>query len=125
MIIRKYLTEMPYIRYGKAPEDIIDLELELKRNPWKFVRFMISIFNGKEVKDKYGNIIHLQTAREKEKFANEIRNNSQYIWYINKYLPKWLYKRMDRIIRSIIRKSRGVQKNEPEEFDMNNVIGEY
>lgn len=111
MIIKKYITELPHIRYGKDPEDIIDLELELKRNPWKFVRFMISIFNGKPVRDKYGNEIHLQTAREKEKFAKEIKANNQYMWYIQKYLPKWLYQRMDRIIRSIIRKSRGLNNS--------------
>ena len=100
---------MPHIRYGKDPEDIIDLGLELRKNPWKFVRFMISIFNGKPVRDKYGNVIHLQTASEKEKFAQEIKANNQYMWYIRKYLPNWLYVKMDRIIRSIIRKSRGLK----------------
>ena len=72
-MIKKIYKEMPHIDYGKGK--IIDLELENFKTSEEIINFIESILLGDEFKDRHGNIIKLDSRREKIKFLNNLVND--------------------------------------------------
>jgi hypothetical protein len=74
------LNEYPYIQYI----NVFDLELENKRDPQVIMQFLNDIFNGETKKDKYDNVILLQSDSEKRYFLTELLNDKMFNMFIKK-----------------------------------------
>jgi hypothetical protein len=90
------IFEMPYVSFelqGKRFD--FDLELEKHQKDWfGLVRLIHNILGSKSVKDKYDNVLRLQTREEKESFLEELRNNTMF----NSFLKRFYNKSFDELI---------------------------
>jgi hypothetical protein len=68
---KEYVDEMPHIKIGK--DQYFDLELEKGSSSYKKIVLALS---GKPVKDKHGNLLHLKTPEDREKFVDLVKANS-------------------------------------------------
>jgi len=84
------LLEMPHISFEKNGKHFdFDLELEKHQKDWYgLVRLMHNILGSNSVKDKYGNVLSLQTPEEKEAFVEELRNNPMFTTFIKRFYNK-------------------------------------
>ena len=91
LIPKKFtLTEMPYL-FANAP-DGFDMELEQYATFEQLSQKLKEILSGAEVKDKYGNVLQLNTPESKEIFINDLidTNSPNFIeWVLNKFGDKF------------------------------------
>ena len=90
------LLEMPHISFELDGNHYdFDFELENHQRDWYgLVRLMHNILGSKAVKDKYGNVLNLNTKEQKEKLVEELREN----FYFNAFLKKFYNKDFDELI---------------------------
>jgi hypothetical protein len=90
------LLEMPHISFevgGKLYD--FDFELEKYQRDWyALVRLMHNILGSNVVKDKYGNVLKLNTREQKERLVEELRGNP----YFNAFLKKFYNKSFDELL---------------------------
>ena len=78
--VNNLLNEYPYIQYI----NVFDLELENKQDPQVIMQFLNDIFDGETKKDKYCNVISLQSDSEKRYFLTELINDKMFKMFIKK-----------------------------------------
>jgi len=67
------LIEMPWLKvHGKD----FDLELENFTSNTDFIEFLSEIFSGKQVTDKFGNVLQLRGLSDKQNFIDSLYDNS-------------------------------------------------
>jgi hypothetical protein len=71
----KILSEMPYLKVGKN-KSLFDMELENFKKSKDLLNYIKDIFEGKIEKDKYGNVLQINSHDDAKALAADIKNNS-------------------------------------------------
>jgi len=100
------IEEMPYINFfnpdDKKFEDL-DFEFESK-NKNQIMDFIKNIFEGKTVKDKYGDIIKLHSWEAKMAFLESLKNSVMFKNAIKNIFNEYEQEMLNILINSIINK---------------------
>ena len=83
--MKQKITSMPWL---KSKEGQIDLELENVKTGEDLIFYIEGIFQGNPVKDKYGNIMKLNTRDEKITFIRELELDSIFNAFVRKLLSE-------------------------------------
>jgi len=83
------LQEEPWIQYIESGEQLIfDLEFErYVRKPNDFLLFLQYILQGERYQDKYGDVIHLKSKKQKENFLKALQYDITFKLIWKKYYP--------------------------------------
>jgi hypothetical protein len=81
------LFEVPYIDFDSGSKTF-DLQMEELKTGKQVIDFIINIFHGKSVTDKYGNTITLKNHNEKLEFFNNMYKDQIFNALINKLLTE-------------------------------------
>jgi hypothetical protein len=86
-LVETLLMEMPYVEVEQDGKTFpFDLELEKYAKDLEgFEDLLRDIFQGKEVKDKYGNVIHLTTHEDKIHFIKSLQDSKVVEMFLQKY----------------------------------------
>jgi hypothetical protein len=84
------LLEMPHISFEVGGNHYdFDFELEKHQKDWfGLVRLMHNILASKSVKDKYGNVLRLETKEQKHRLVEELRNNQTFNLFLKRFYNK-------------------------------------
>lgn len=80
-MIKKIITEMPYIKYGS--NKTFDLELENFKIAKDMLDFLEKVLKGQKLKDKYGNTINLSNKKDIIDFIINLKKDSIFKNVIN------------------------------------------
>ena len=89
-IYESVLLEMPHISFELGGENYcFDLELENHTRDWYgLLRLIHNLLGSNAVKDKYGNVLELDTHDKKTAFLEELRENPTFNLFLKKHYNK-------------------------------------
>ncbi len=93
----KILNEMPYIQYHGINFDMMFEEFQTKE---EIMNFISSIFSGKQVKDKYNDVIQLKTFNDRQDFLESLRKSSMFMNAVKNLFTQSEKELLDIIINS-------------------------
>ena len=96
---REHLMCMPYIlKPSENRKDMFDLQVE-DMTGQEMLDYLEDIFEGRLLKDKYGNTIQLKTPEEKYLFSKDIINHAFAYDMIKSKMTPMEVKKLNKILR--------------------------
>lgn len=114
------INEMPYFHYEGSDRQEHDFDYELEKRSFSDLSaLLLHVFKGGAVRDKYGNVMKLETPEEKQQLLDDLLNPKG-MFIINSMV------RYNKEINPIVRNERmPTDKRTPEEIEaFRNWIGE-